>query len=649
MIPAAIALLIVVVGAFGHRAARDSLRTSLQRELDSVLRADADALRLWIDLQCRTAEKIAAASGTAEDPGTAAKAGGFEGFALIDPGGRILAASEPGTVGMRLPPVVAAMLADVAGGKSRLLPAFPLPPDEVGADGATALLVATPLGEARPAPRVLALRVSIAGFTRVLSLARAGETGQTYAFDRNGLLLSESPFEDQLRAAGLLRPGRKAPLEVELRDPGGNTLEGFKPEGSIKGRPLTRAAGDAVSGGRGSDLDGYRDYRGVPVVGAWEWFPDLGLGIVHEAAVAETGRSLRLLNATFWTLFGVAALAALLLWISSAGLDRMKRKVHHVRELGQYTLIEKIGEGAMGKVYRASHKMLRRPTAIKLLEAAEPGALERFEREVQLTSTLTHPNTIAIYDYGRTPDGVFYYAMEYVDGVNLAELVALEGPMHPARVVHVLEQVCGSLAEAHAQGFVHRDIKPSNIMLTSRGGEPDVVKVLDFGLVRRIDRSKETMLTTMGVVFGTPGFIPPETLKDPRKYDARGDLYALGVVAYELLSGHPMFALTSEYEMCRLHLEAMPPYPSVRRGAPLPPDLEALIMRTLSKDPAARPQSAAELRKGLEGCSGTGAWTEADARAWWDRRAAEIASKRRGRSGTSSEPGRTLAKSRGTS
>ena len=191
---------------------------------------------------------------------------------------------------------------------------------------------------------------------------------------------------------------------------------------------------------------------------------------------------------------------------------------------------------------------------------------------MQLTSQLSHPNTIAIYDYGRTPEGIFYYAMEYLEGIDLADLVKLEGPLPPARVVHILRQVCGSLAEAHAQGFVHRDIKPSNIMLTIRGGEPDVVKVLDFGLVKRVDRDRATLLTTMGVVFGTPGFIPPETLRDPDVFDARGDLYAVGAVAYELLTGLSLFERTTVFEICRKHVELEPVPPSDRLGRPVPPD-----------------------------------------------------------------------------
>ena len=386
-------------------------------------------------------------------------------------------------------------------------------------------------------------------------------------------------------------------------------------------------AASAVAGARGIDVEGYRDYRGVPVVGAWEWFPDLDFGMTTEVDVATAYRPLHLLNIAFWVLFGAAALAGLLLSIGSIVLNRLHRTVRDVKQIGQYTLIKKIGEGAMGRVYRASHAMLRRPTAVKLLETRESGAIERFEREVQLTSQLSHPNTIAIYDYGRTPEGFFYYAMEYIEGIDLAELIRIEGPVPPSRVVHILRQVCGSLAEAHAQGFVHRDIKPSNIMLSMRG-EPDVVKVLDFGLVKRIDHDQSKMLTTMGVVFGTPGFIPPETLRDPAIFDARGDIYALGVVAYELITGHCIFERTTVYETCRKHMEVDPIRPSVRLGRPVPPTLEAVVMACLAKDPSARPQTIVALGDLLDSCEDVGPWTKAEAREWWVTHAAQIAALR---------------------
>jgi len=204
-----------------------------------------------------------------------------------------------------------------------------------------------------------------------------------------------------------------------------------------------------------------------------------------------------------------------------------------VRRLGQYTLERKIGAGGMGIVYRASHAMLRRPTAIKLLppDRAGEASIARFEREVQMTAQLSHPNTVAIYDYGRTPEGVFYYAMEYLDGINLEDLVRTYGAQPAGRVLAILDQVCGALAEAHERGLVHRDIKPANIILTERGGEPDVAKVVDFGLVKPIVTDDPRLTMSMpGVMTGTPLYLSPESLTSPESGDPRSDLYALGAV-----------------------------------------------------------------------------------------------------------------------
>src|SRR4029079_4450667 len=200
------------------------------------------------------------------------------------------------------------------------------------------------------------------------------------------------------------------------------------------------------------------------------------------------------------------------------------------KQLGQYALEDKIGAGGMGSVYKARHAMLRRPTAVKLLDADKmtPAAVSRFEREVQLTSALSHPNTVAIYDYGHTPDGIFYYAMEYLDGMNLDELVRCFGPVPEARAVHILRQVCGALAEAHAQNLVHRDIKPANIFLTIRGGLRDFVKVLDFGLVKALEGAESGNVASANVVTGTPLYLSPEAVNEPDKVDARADVYAIG-------------------------------------------------------------------------------------------------------------------------
>jgi serine/threonine-protein kinase len=301
----------------------------------------------------------------------------------------------------------------------------------------------------------------------------------------------------------------------------------------------------------------------------------------------------------------------------------LRRDVAEARRLGQYTLEEKVAEGGMGVVYRARHAMLKRPTAVKLLPPEKAGqhGLERFEREVQLTSILTHPNTIAIYDYGRTPDGIFYYAMEYLEGVDLERLVRRHGRQDPRRVVHVVRQVCGSLAEAHAAGLIHRDIKPANVVLCERGGMRDVAKVLDFGLVRELGAAGDVGLTGAHTMTGTPLYLSPEAIRAPETADARSDLYAVGAVMYFLLTGRPVFEGATVVEVCGQHLHAEPEPPSRRAGVAFDPALEACVMDCLAKDPAARPPSASALDARLAACA-VAPWTAEDARAWWERHGA---------------------------
>ena len=277
----------------------------------------------------------------------------------------------------------------------------------------------------------------------------------------------------------------------------------------------------------------------------------------------------------------------------------------------------------MGVVYRARHALLRRPTAIKLLPAGRAGqkSIQRFEREVRLTAMLTHPNTVAIYDYGRTPDGVFYYAMELLDGIDLEDMVRHDGPQPEGRVVSILSQVCRALAEAHGLGLIHRDIKPGNIILTVRAGEPDVAKVVDFGLVKEIERSaQEATLSAEGLVLaGTPLYFSPEAITTPDKLDGRSDLYAVGAVGYFLLTGQPLFEGRTVMELCAHHLHTLPTPPSVRLGRRVDPDLESLLLACLAKSADARPSSAAGLADALARTPAAAGWSSADARAWWDR------------------------------
>ena len=320
--------------------------------------------------------------------------------------------------------------------------------------------------------------------------------------------------------------------------------------------------------------------------------------------------------------------------LASRVIFGLRERAEEAMRLGQYTLEARIGQGAMGTVYRASHAMLCRPTAIKLLDADAAGdAISRFEREVKLTSRLAHPNTIAIYDYGRTPSGAFYYAMELLDGLTLDDLVRRGGPLPPGRVVHLLRQICGSLAEAHEAGLVHRDVKPANIIVCERAGTADVVKVLDFGLVKEVGRREITgqsnpppgalSATDAGFVMGTPLFLSPEALTAPQTVDARSDLYALGCVAYYLLTGTDAFAASSVPRVLEAHAAGRPVSVAARRQelggghAPVLADLDALLMRCLAKDPALRPASARALAEALAACACATAWTDGDARAWW--------------------------------
>jgi len=299
----------------------------------------------------------------------------------------------------------------------------------------------------------------------------------------------------------------------------------------------------------------------------------------------------------------------------------LNRDVAEARELGSYRIEAKLGEGGMGAVYRASHVMMRRPSAIKLVRPDEVGetSLARFEREAQLTARLTHPNTVTIFDYGRTPEGVFYYAMELLDGATLERIVHLAGPFTPGRTVKVLAELAGALEEAHGIGLIHRDIKPSNVILCTQGGKRDVAKLLDFGLVKELGGTGANDLTKEGSLTGTPQYMCPEALTAPETVDARSDLYALGAVGYFMLTGKPVFEGATVVEVCAHHLHTKPVPPSKRLGQPVPQDLELLLLCCLEKNPADRPQSAADLSLRLAACQSMGEWTEAQARRWWDR------------------------------
>ncbi len=327
------------------------------------------------------------------------------------------------------------------------------------------------------------------------------------------------------------------------------------------------------------------------------------------------------LEALLWS-----AIAVIMAALVTKVIYGLRKQVRDARKLGQYTLLEMLGAGAMGDVYLASHAMMRRRTAIKVLRANADGrGLERFESEVQLTSQLTHPNTIAIYDYGRTAEGLFYYVMEYLEGMDLDRLLAASGPQPPARVIHILRQVCGALEEAHGLGLLHRDIKPANLFLCRRRGVPDLVKVLDFGLVKQLGVSEEGGTGHAHAVVGTPHYLAPEAIMDPTRVDGRADLYSLGAVAYALLTGGHVFQGQSASEICAHHVNTPPEPPSARLGRELPEDLCGIVLRCLEKRPESRFAHARELRIALELCADASRWTEDAAAQWWEQNGETVA------------------------
>jgi serine/threonine-protein kinase len=304
-------------------------------------------------------------------------------------------------------------------------------------------------------------------------------------------------------------------------------------------------------------------------------------------------------------------------------LNGLRTQLHRARKFGQYQLIKKIGEGGMGEVYLAVHQLLKRPCALKLIKnqaGADPVILARFEREVQSAARLGHPNTIEIYDYGHTDDGTFYYVMEYLEGMSLAEMVRDTGPLPPGRLVYLFRQVCAGLAEAHALGLVHRDLKPGNLFVAVKGGESDVAKVLDFGLVKVTNDPGATQLSSNMTISGTPLFMAPEQARGDSTLDARADIYALGAMMYNALTGRPPFLADTGFQVMVAHARD-PVVPPTDIRPDIPRDLEAVVLRCLEKRREDRYPNVKALGEALAACATASSWGANRADAWWASRA----------------------------
>jgi serine/threonine-protein kinase len=620
-----VALVVVaVVGGWAYAHVRGSLRDLRSAGLLTLLEAEARGVGIWIEEKERDAERWASTPAVQREGAALARlaAGGdvcasaqqrglrdeiapyaaveeISAFNLIARDGRIVSSPMAEYCGLEVSAQFLRRLAPVFEGKTVFVPPL-AESDRIPAAGARALegpfaWVETPVRG--PDGSVVAAlgfgRRPAERFARLLAPTVEGTSRDAYAFDEQARLLTQPRYAS-------VAPG------AAVRDPAGS---------------LTRIAEAAVAhrdASEGVILEPYSNYRGAEVIGAWRWLASAGLGVAVEVEAAEAYGPLEYLQIAFGVLLALVlvsmtAAASTSLWAARMGLREAKR-------VGQYRLEREIGAGGMSNVYLARHALLRRPAAVKVLKAhlATDEAVARFQREAQLCSQLAHPNTVEIYDYGTTRDGRWYYAMEYLNGISLQDLVREHGPMPVARVVHMLRQACGSLREVHAHGLVHRDVKPANIMLCERAGLHDVVKILDFGIVKETRNPDTRDITQYSKVLGTPLFMAPERLRNPADADARADIYALGAVAYFALAGRPAFEAQTDHDIVYRVLNDSAPTLAAGGAHEVPPDLEALVAQCLAKDRAGRPPDIDAVRAVLDTLAAREPWSEAQARAWWE-------------------------------
>jgi tRNA A-37 threonylcarbamoyl transferase component Bud32 len=673
--PLAGALLFGAVGLWVRSRVETTIKAELASRLQTLVKANLAALRLWFSEQEADAKSFAAdiriqgaivelaAMESGATPSALADSESartldlylkplletqhYLDYVVIGADRRVLASARRYQIGRPAPLVFEAFVTKVLAGQVAVSrPMAQAATLSQRAEGPTMFVAAPVKAPDGKIVAVLALRMKPEEeFTQIFSVARMGQTREAYAFDQRAVMLTASRFDAELQKAGLITNTPEAttilnlrlqdpgvdleledpaikPLAMPLRPPGPRRITLEHPPGTQPVFPLTRMAASAIRGHDGVDVEGYRNYRGSRVVGAWAWLSDYEMGVATEVAANEAFQTLYVLRQAFLVLFILLVLSGAAIFAFTLLVERLqssaRRGVRSPRRLGPYVLMQEIGHGANGRIFRARHALLRRPVAIKVLgaEMADEATAARFEHEVQMTSQLTHPNTVAIYDYGRSPDGLFYYAMEYLSGIDLDQLVRRFGPQAEGRVIHILRQICGSLAEAHANSLIHRDIKPANIILTRRGGICDLVKVLDFGLVKAVHAGAADTPGANSVV-GTPHFMSPEAVKHPDKVDGRSDLYSVAAVGYWLLTGKTMFEETKVEALLELQVGTMPQPPSKRAGRPISPDLEHLIMQCLEKSPERRPDGAAALDEALGHCASAGAWTRLESENWW--------------------------------
>jgi tRNA A-37 threonylcarbamoyl transferase component Bud32 len=438
-----------------------------------------------------------------------------------------------------------------------------------------------------------------------------------YLLDDRGAIATEAKDVPELLALPYFVDNRKVhgSLVLESRDPGGNLLAGFKPTGNVNEWSWTKPGKTVTQPSNGSDVQGYRDYRGREVVGAWFWIESMRRLLVLEIPKEQAFKTQKLIDRTFRVIYGIPIIIAL-----TIGLLSLRRAFSTMeltnKSLGAYKLEEKIGEGGLGIVYRGEHKLLGRQAAIKLIKEplANSSTQRRFEREVRMAAKLDHPNTVSIYDFGISKQGLMYCAMELVDGVNLAHFLAFEPELPLDRCLWILRQISGAMEEAHSVGLIHRDIKPQNIMICKKGQLADLVKVVDFGLAKTMVESIGREFTATRVLVGTPGFIAPERLETPWIADPRIDIFAFGVLGAFLLTNRvPILGVTADSMLQTLAPGRLGPHVHDPHFV----SLVQLLATCIAPDPLDRPSSMHDVCESLETIASHFPWNEDAAEKWW--------------------------------
>lgn len=465
------------------------------------------------------------------------------------------------------------------------------------------------------------------GFSKFLNIQKTGQTGESYAFDKNGLLVSHSKYKAILQNAGIIKNNQKSILNTVLRNPQVDLTTCSVPPKNYASFPfivpvaniLAQIDRDSII--KNINTEPYLNYIGQEVIGASVWLPNYNFGIVTEIPYSEAFAPMYELTWIFYILIIILFSLAIYSTISAFSLFTIRKNSR--QKIGPYFIKEKIGEGGMGEVYLAEHQLLKRPTAIKTLKKTVSNRQnqQRFEREVLLASKLTHPNTINIYDFGRADNDSFYFAMEFLEGINLSQLSNICGNITPDRTLYILLQICYSLKEAHHKGLIHRDIKPQNIMICNLGDMYDVVKVLDFGLVKDIEDETKEDLTTLFEIGGTPMYMAPERLVAPQTVDYRTDIYSVGVIAYFLLTARkPFLTGVSDVDIINQVINEKPLEITIGN---IPLEFSEVIYQCMEKDPMNRPADMSELIALLEKLN-THTWTQQKAENWWEEKISGI-------------------------